>query len=42
MAFVQLFHQAAYMLSVFDIRPDINAKGIPVFPKPEFVGEMVR
>jgi len=42
MAFAQLFHQAAYMLSVFNIRPETDAKGNPLFPMPEFVGEMVR
>lgn len=42
MAFAQLFHQAAYILSVFNIRPEVDAKGNPVFPTPEFVGEMVR
>lgn len=42
MAFAQLFHQAAYMLSAFDIRPEVDAKGNLMFPTPEFVGEMVR
>ncbi|EPQ52491.1 cytochrome P450 [Gloeophyllum trabeum ATCC 11539] len=42
MAFAQLFHQAAYVLSVFDIRPEVDSKGNAMYPKPEFVGEMVR
>lgn len=42
MAYTQLFHEAAVILSVFDIRPEIDNKGNPILPKVEFEGDLVR
>ncbi|KZT23270.1 cytochrome P450 [Neolentinus lepideus HHB14362 ss-1] len=41
MAFAQLFHQATYFLSVFNVRPEIDSKRNSIYPKAEFTGEVV-
>jgi hypothetical protein len=42
MAFAQLFHQAAFILSCFTLTPKHDKLGNPIWPEPKFAGEMVR
>ncbi|KAJ6555588.1 cytochrome P450 [Mycena vulgaris] len=42
MAFAQLFHQAAFILSCFTLTPLHDTAGKPIWPEAKFAGEMVR
>ncbi|KAJ7080194.1 cytochrome P450 [Mycena belliarum] len=42
MAFAQLFHQAAYIISCFTLAPLKDTAGTPLYPPARWAGEMVR